>query len=1050
MAWRLSYDLGTNSIGWCALEVSEGEAVSVLDMGVRIFPDGREPAGEGRIGDPLNMARRDARGMRRQRDRTQKRMREVARVLEEFGLMPPKEKSQAFHAINPYEARSTAATENCDAYTLGRALFHLAGHRGFKSNRKEEKDKEATMRLKQIAELREKLGPQTLGQYLWDKYKEEPKKGKAIRFRGDDDLFPDRAMMAAEFLQIKSVQQNQYHADFWEKIEDSLFFQRPLKAQERGLCTHLWAQGEKRAHSGLPSAERFRIYGEVNNLKWIDGEQNFHDLSEKQRHAIAEKLLTTASDVKFSTLLTLKEGKQPLFPHAIRFNLETEARDKIGAAPVLSKLTKIEAFNTLRFEQQDELVEKLYETTDEKTLYDYLAHLGFDEESREALEKIKLPSKVGNLSAKFMRTAWPLLKESGETYDVIAPKAGEILGIYIHHSDKRDGEVVDRLPYYGAILRASVVGGDTKIDAEKNPEGHYGRIANPTVHVALNQLRKLTNKLVERFGLPEQIVVEVARELKLTREARKNITKAQKQAADTKKRMEKQFEVSGDDIRGQDYLKFRLWEELGDDQFDRSCPFSGRNISAGMLMSGEAQIEHILPYSRTLDDSFANKTLAVREANMFKGQKTPFEAFGHNQATHLSDDIGKSDYSWAAIQMRIQNLPKNKAWRFGEKAMEKYMEGAGDDFLARQATDNAYIARISRQYLAKLVGDHNVWTIKGALTEKIRWQWKLNGLLHDDGFDKKNRSDHRHHAIDAFVVGMTTRSLMQKITREVNAKNQTKDGDFYGTYKDNKGRTLSKLPALNPNLAEQLKEKLDNIIISYKPDHGRNGKFFNETAYGFVKDKGRDFEYKDYNLVVRKPIESLTEKMVKYIRDPHIRGEFEEFKNYPPNSNKAHKDLLIEFSKLTGIKKLRILEKNQSVKPITSAPYKGYAASNYAYVDIWQIPKKKGGKYVKGEYEYKGEFVSFYDAMDDDIFHKKSNRPHPAAKFIMRLFKDDMVELEGEIYKVFGYAGLLNKIDLGPQYLSQKNRKQTKISVNVLINKGLKKLNIDVDGTIKR
>ncbi len=1040
MKWRLSYDLGTNSIGWCALKTQEGsdEAIEILDMGVRIFPDGREPAAEGRVGDPLNMARRDARGMRRQRYRTQKRLREVAQILEEFKLIPAKrEDRKVFHSINPYEARAMAAHQQCDDFTLGRALLNLAQHRGFKSNRKEEKDKESSMRLKQIAELRQKLGTQTLGQYLWDKYQNEPKKGTAIRFRGDDDLFPDRSMVLAEFQQIKQSQQGAHGHDFWGRIEDSLFFQRPLKAQERGLCTHLWQQGEPRAHSGLPSAEHYRIWTEVNNLKWIDEAQNFHDLSEKQRHAIAEKLLTTASDVKFTTLLNLKEGKQPLFPQAVRFNLQSDIREKIGAAPVFSKLEKILAFKALSDEQQDAVIEKFYEEADETKLYSYLNSLGFDEEAIAALEKINLPSKVTNLSALFMRTAWPLLKESGETYDKVAPKAGEILGVYIHHSDKRDGEVFDKLPYYGAILRASVVGGDVAIDAEEHPEKHYGRIANPTVHVALNQLRKLTNKLIERFGRPEQIVVEVARELKLTREARQNISKAQKQAADTKKRLETFAEgagVSTMHLSGEDYKKFRLWEELGADQFDRRCPFSGRSISAAMLFNAEVQIEHILPYSRTLDDSMANKTLAVREANMFKAQKTPFEAFGNDQAAHLSKE-GRSDYSWLAIQHRIQNLPKNKQWRFGEKAMEKFMEGAGDDFLARQATDNAYIARISRQYLSKVVGDNKVWTIKGALTEKIRGQWKLNGLLHDDGFDKKNRSDHRHHAIDAFVVGMTTRSLMQKITREVR--------------KDDKGRTLSKLPPLHPDLASTLREKLDAIIVSYKPDHGRNGKFFNETAYGFIRKVGSDKQHSEHNLVVRKPIESLTPKMVQYIRDVHIRKEFEEFKNYPPNSNKEHKDLLAEFSKLTGIKKVRVLEKNQSVKPVKSAPYKGYAASNYAYVDIWQIPKKRGGKYVKGEYDYEGVFVSFYDAMDDDIFYKKSNRPHPAAKFMMRLFKDDMVALEGEIYKVFGYSGGRNCIDIGPQYLTQKNRNRNFNSINVLMPKGLKQLKVDIDGRLK-
>ncbi len=72
---------------------------------------------------------------------------------------------------------------------------------------------------------------------------------KVIRFRGEGDLFPDCSMILAEFYQIKKIQRNKYGYEFWEKIEDALFFQRLLKPQERGLCVHLWEQSEERART---------------------------------------------------------------------------------------------------------------------------------------------------------------------------------------------------------------------------------------------------------------------------------------------------------------------------------------------------------------------------------------------------------------------------------------------------------------------------------------------------------------------------------------------------------------------------------------------------------------------------------------------------------------------------------------------------------------------------------------------------------------------------------------------------------------------------------
>ncbi len=72
-------------------------------------------------------------------------MKEVAQILEEYSLIPSKkegaknEESQKFHHINPYEARAIAATEECNNYTLGRALFHMAKGRGLKATERMKK-----------------------------------------------------------------------------------------------------------------------------------------------------------------------------------------------------------------------------------------------------------------------------------------------------------------------------------------------------------------------------------------------------------------------------------------------------------------------------------------------------------------------------------------------------------------------------------------------------------------------------------------------------------------------------------------------------------------------------------------------------------------------------------------------------------------------------------------------------------------------------------------------------------------------------------------------
>ena len=85
MKWMLALDVGTNSLGWWAYEVTSknknGWTISSsIDGGVRLFPDGREPSSRGRVGDSLAVNRRTARGMRRNKEHRQVRIRKLGPV----------------------------------------------------------------------------------------------------------------------------------------------------------------------------------------------------------------------------------------------------------------------------------------------------------------------------------------------------------------------------------------------------------------------------------------------------------------------------------------------------------------------------------------------------------------------------------------------------------------------------------------------------------------------------------------------------------------------------------------------------------------------------------------------------------------------------------------------------------------------------------------------------------------------------------------------------------------------------------------------------------
>ncbi|MBL4692274.1 MAG: hypothetical protein JKY92_02985, partial [Magnetovibrio sp.] len=606
-----------------------------------------------------------------------------------------------------------------------------------------------------------------------------------------------------------------------------------------------------------------------------------------------------------------------------------------------------------------------------------------------------------------------------------------------HHSHRPVDELLDRLPYYGEILRGSVIGGKpANFDALEYPEQHYGKINNPTVHVALNQLRKLVNCLTDRFGPPAEIHVELGRDLKKTAKARDDIAKQNAIFAKNNDKRALTFRElhDGANPSGLDLKKMRLWEELGKDQLSRLCPFSGKPISAAMLFNGEAEIEHILPFSRTLDNGAANLTVAIRRANRVKGNQSPYEAFSGDQHA----DRGMV---WADIADRAKSLPKNKRWRFDADAMEKFDNDGG--FIARQLTDNAYIARVTKRYLGHITDANKIMTVPGGLTAMMRGKWHLNNLLGDHNY--KERNDHRHHIIDAFVVGLTDRGTLNAVSQQ--------------TARRADDRIHITLPDVTP-LKDQLNDRLQKIIVSYKTDHGTNGKMFNETAYGIVHPDKQDPDLKGYNLVTRKKIAALSQKEINAIRNLGWRTLAIEYVEQAKAAGvKLDKNglakVLGEFGQKHNIKTIRILVTNQSATVIPSAPYKAYTPSSYVCVDIWQVPKGKPGKWKKGEYDWKGAFWSYAQCKGetpDKNEGKIEGKPiHPAAKFITRLFKNDVVELQDgdqtKIMRVGGFSTTNNRIDLRPQYETESPQKY--ISINVLKSSFKRKLKIREDGSLR-
>lgn len=234
---RLGLDIGTNSIGWCLIE----DDTRIVDIGVRIFSDGRDP----QSGTSLAVDRREARSARRRRDRYIGRRSAFLEALIANGLMPADaDEAKLVAALDPYVLRAKALDEALTPHEIGRALFHLNQRRGFKSNRKaERKTKEAedgkiAMGARALDAEMKKVGARTLGEFLAGREEKRVRMGSDGQEYG---FYPQRDHVLDEFKLIWGAQQKYQPKILTDAAFTAVFriieFQRPLKEQVVGKCT---------------------------------------------------------------------------------------------------------------------------------------------------------------------------------------------------------------------------------------------------------------------------------------------------------------------------------------------------------------------------------------------------------------------------------------------------------------------------------------------------------------------------------------------------------------------------------------------------------------------------------------------------------------------------------------------------------------------------------------------------------------------------------------------------------------------------------------------
>lgn len=917
MAKILGLDLGTNSIGWALIDDVQNK---ILGIGSRIFPMGVENLGEGEGREmSKNAGRTGARGVRRQFFRRRLRKKILLKALSENKMCPmvsndfeewkktkefPSDKLANWFALNPYELRQKALNEKLSLEEIGRIFYHLIQRRGFLSNSRKGAADDGTIfkgNPKEgkigITETQESIQDKTLGSYLFEIYPKEnqPFQDGLERIR---NRYTTRKMYVDEFELIWN-KQSQFHAELNDDLktlfggrkldgykEDGiLFHQRPLRSQKHlvGNCSFEPTK-TKCPISAIPF-EQFRVWQWVNTVEY-----NGKKISQEEKEKIVEVLYSIPLGKEKIDFKVLRKSIQK---ESAEFKFNYKDDDKIVGAYTISHLSNKKYFGKKWFEfsekEQEDIWHVLYFFDSKSNLKEYaIKNWNFTEEQAVSISKFNVKDGYSSLSRKAIANILPF-QQLGFTYDV-AVVLGGIKNVFGSDWEKLSGEkrnfLIDNV--YD-IVRSKTKGGfidiikdilsnyynisdnqlrklyhhSATIDAtelleklpiDKNADKEIQAIKNPIVITALFELRKLVNELIDEHGSIDEIKVEMARDLKVSKsdrhKTRRNQQRLEKENDRIKAEVLKYTSLSHDNI-----LKFKLWEEC-----KQTCPYTGLTIPINELFTNKWQIEHIQPWSRSLNDSFSNKTLCLGTENIKKGNKTPFEFYGNDEA------------NWSAIKERALKLfsftkeypdSYNKFKRFVQQKFD-------DDFSTRQLNDTRYISKEAKNYLSKIC--KNVMVSPGQATSNLRHKWGLNHILNEE--NSKTRDDHRHHAIDALVMACTKLSYVQELSKWNQYKKTHEMKNFplpWETFNYDAEKAVEKILISHKKVS-------NNITIRYKTVEKNGKKYTNkgvaargqlhlETVYGQNKNcKSDEYVYRvDINNLSFSQLTSIVDLNLKQV-----------------------------------------------------------------------------------------------------------------------------------------------------------------------------------------
>lgn len=1094
MKYRIGLDIGIGSVGWAVVSSGEnGHVARIEDFGTRIFPSGEDE----KSSESLCRERRGFRGVRRVERRRINR-----RLLLKYHFINIYLAGEAFNDElanvkdeDVYKLKVKALDEKISPAEMYKCLVHTCNHRGYKDFYEPSDDDEESGVNAAAANAFEKefkeSGKRTVSEFLCDKYFVDGfvnfrnRKGSANTHK-----LIRRALLQDEVEQILAAQRKHYpclndinikrtvdiifaQRDFEDGPGDPNDADRRYKGFLEKLGTCQFYKNCERGYRGTVISDVFAVVNTLSQYRFVNKSTGEYDLPPQIASEIIDFLLQNAGIKINDVKAILKAHGYVLF--------KSEKSDSNGLSKALKFLP---------------LAKKSVEA----------AGMKWDELIQEEQFDLQHPSLLHRIGKTLSEYQTPSRRKKELEKEGISPELAKAF------SDKRTGgtaavsfefmldaiEAFKNGDIYGNFQAKTVAEHQAEIEENRAIKLAPSVISDPeicdnrVVFKAVNETRKIVNAIIDTYGSPESIVIEVASELGNSAETRSKMEKANRANEKAKEQaiadIAKLLDVDESEVRGPMIERYRLFK-----QQEGKCAYSQKPL--GELkdvvenQGRRYEVDHIIPYSLILDNTLNNKFLVFAAENQAKGQRTPLMYFGSEEKRKAF--IGFVNY----LATRKENPISKKKLEYCK--LESLYGPEAEQILSGWKSRNIHDTRYITKYVAGLLsknlvfagdGKQHVFTVKGAVTQKFRREW----LSHTDWGQEKDRNNYLNHAIDALVAANLTKAYIEigsdsirlhalkKRNRGIETPEYTdylnaciaKMKKYYGFSESETKRLLTQYkhaPAYAPRFKkevearlcdeafEQLTEDLyahdpafivppHRPITSFKPNRKYSGAIADENYIKLREIDGVTHK------ISRRDIRTLTGKQLAklYTGDAGLKSELEAI-----FAGKGENYTVAEYLKENGLECF----KDKTGRAIRTVSLDDGVVSNYYRVD----KSDDNHGYLGGLKYYCVELyrnekdelrtcgVRYVDIVKKGkkLYRKKESLPSDYSKHEMYLFQNDYVRLvdrSGQV-KIEGYYKSVSNINQSQFYFRKPNTAESIIK-NISSKDRIVKIHVDILGRI--